>query len=349
MSNRVKRKRWSDFWQKRVTVEVPKGLSTFHIRSFPVLEIASGGSLVQLKGVSVRHDESSLEVSPRGEIRDFSRASRRRLQRLLAQVDKNRAGLPTFLTLTYPGEYSGDWKRWKRDLKAFIEALIRKYPSVYGVWRLEFQKRGAPHYHFLLWDGPVLQDVTECEKDDRIIWIHNPANQENQKMFKWFAKTWYRIVGSGDEKHLAAGTRVEAIQSWNGVIHYASKYLAKLGSGEFVPQGFAGRYWGCVQKRLIPIDVHSWRINEERTFIKIKRVIRKMLEKKVRYKIKIPLPNGISAFMANDASLKLLEWGLREQIDHDILSDRILNSSGVGRTYPPVARPTPRASGVCPF
>jgi len=91
---------------------------------------------------------------------------------------------------------------------------------------LEYQERGAPHYHIIL-------GLTYVPYD-------------------YIARIWYEIVGSGDEAHLAAGTRVEAIRSRNGVLYYASKYCAKVSGA---PLEETGRVWGVVGRRHLPVDV----------------------------------------------------------------------------------------------
>jgi len=58
-----------------------------------------------------------------------------------------------FVTLSYPRDYSKNWKDWKNDLKIWKEHLLRKYPKSQGFWKLELQKRGAPHYHMVLDTG----------------------------------------------------------------------------------------------------------------------------------------------------------------------------------------------------
>jgi len=58
--------------------------------------------------------------------------------------------------------------------------------------------------------------------------------------------SWYRFVGSGDEKHLAAGTRVERLRKQDGARRYAVKYAGKM-KQKHVPKDFrnVGRFWGC--------------------------------------------------------------------------------------------------------
>jgi len=124
-------------------------------------------------------------------------------------------------TLTYPGDFPLDGERCKRDLECLAKRYEREVsdPSFSFFWFFEFQERGAPHFHFF------------CTHELKM-----------ETLSRW----WYEIVGSGDERHLRAGTRIEYIRSGrHGTVAYASKYAAKR-QQKIVPANFAniGRFWG---------------------------------------------------------------------------------------------------------
>ena len=151
--------------------------------------------------------------------------------RKLASIDREAVGcLPTFGTLTYPGEWPSDPKRWKRDLDAFGKRLRRRHPEASVIWKLEPQKRGAPHFHLLIFNVPRLDKT-------------------------WLSAAWYAVVASNDVRHLRAGTRIESIRSWRGVMSYASKYTAKV--IDELPEGWeaVGRMWGVIGRDNLPISV----------------------------------------------------------------------------------------------
>lgn len=155
----------------------------------------------------------------RREITTFSKASRQRL----AFVASNTAiDFTAMLTLTYPREYPNDGREVKRNLKAFLVELGRKAQGLEYLWFLEFQKRGAPHIHLLV----------------RGVRVH-------RSMQLWCSVTWYRICGTGDARHLAAGTRLERIRKKDGARHYAVKYAFKM-KQKVVPERYrnVGRFWG---------------------------------------------------------------------------------------------------------
>lgn len=133
--------------------------------------------------------------------------------------------LPLFMTLTYPSEFPDCPETWKAHLEAFRTWMVRHHPGASAVWKLEPQKRMAPHFHLLVWGVDFI-----------------PADV--------LAAVWYRIVGSGDPRHLLAGTEVRRVYSPNGVKAYAAKaYMGK----EFDGFKGVGRFWGVMNKRCLPM------------------------------------------------------------------------------------------------
>lgn len=160
----------------------------------------------------------------RGGIREISHKSRIRLAFVAAntQVD-----FVTFTTLTYPAEFPTEYKRIKRDLECFLDWQRRDQACPRYLWWFEFQRRGAPHYHIVT-DRP----------------IHNTRRVYKEMRFR-VAAAWYRIVGSHDAKHLAAGTSVERVRKRDGGHRYALKYAMKMRQ-RHVPDGWegVGRWFG---------------------------------------------------------------------------------------------------------
>jgi hypothetical protein len=142
----------------------------------------------------------------------LSRASKRRMMHTF----RNSENLPVMLTLTYPGEFPRDGRLVKRHWANMRTWLVRNNRK--GGWFLEFQKRGAPHFHVFL-DGEVDYEL--------------------------IARRWYEVVGSKDLRHLLAGTRIEMLREGHAAAAYASKYAAKVEQKE-PPEGFdnVGRFWG---------------------------------------------------------------------------------------------------------
>jgi hypothetical protein len=119
-----------------------------------------------------------------------------------------------------------DQETFKRHLKIFSQRFLRSFPSAGFHWKLEFQARGAAHFHPIFWnlsgdDGGLLREFRG-----------------------WLAQNWSEVVHSGDEKHLLAGTSADPIKSQFGIIRYVSGYVSK--SDQTKPGCKVGRYWGLV-------------------------------------------------------------------------------------------------------
>lgn len=139
--------------------------------------------------------------------------------------------------------------------------MKRRFPEFCGTWDLEPQKRGAPHFAGFLWG---------CE------WL------ETYEGKKWFSRQWYEVVGSGDERHLKAGTRIDKEQMIETRIFYMAKYLTKAEKGG-VKQEFeypVGRYWGVFGRKRIAITQEDFTIDRN-LFFRLRRVMVGYLERRV--------------------------------------------------------------------
>lgn len=165
--------------------------------------------------------------SRRGSISYWSRRSRKRLIFLLRNTSDS---WKILITLTYPGEYPKDLKISQRHLNAFLQ-FLRRQGAKY-IWVKEFQERGAVHYHIFT---------------DKYI-------DKDQVAYRW-----YEIVGSGDVRHLQAGTRVEYIKCQGLVYKYISDYIAKADQ-KAVPDDVynVGRFWGCSRGLLLYVVIDSY-------------------------------------------------------------------------------------------
>lgn len=231
-----------NFNKKSINQPVP--LSKAHIRP-PVcqyktddrykgsqIEYYEGASLIRT--TKVMNSGQQVGGGRRGSINGFSRQSRARMLELIASILRS-AALPLFLTLTYPSKFP-TVARSKRDLKIFIQRFIRRFPNAGGIWKLEPQERGAPHFHFLVWGVNLVEALG------------------------WVCKNWYEIAGDGDKNHLLfhmgvlKGSQpcVSQVRSWRGVWSYAAKYLGKTFEVAEWGNTWTGRFWGTFNRENIP-------------------------------------------------------------------------------------------------
>src|SRR5215211_3977503 len=119
-------------------------------------------------------------------VRGFSKASRTNLLRRLTSINRGAfkvfKGRMIFVTLTYPGEYPQDPVDCKRHLKALRKRLQREYGSFAAFCRLGIQRRGAWHFHLLLFVGPSLGPIGELRR--------------------FISSSWYEVTGKVSEGHL---------------------------------------------------------------------------------------------------------------------------------------------------
>lgn len=187
------------------------------------------GNLILAEGISPV--KGNPEPSVRGEVKGFSSASRKRMIQQCAKMGK---AIPIFLTLTYGKNYPSDPAAWKKHLDNWGKRLIRHNSNLSAIWRLEPQKRGAPHYHLLIY-----------QKDGKKPFIAK----------EWIAQSWHEVLGDySDDDHLKAGTRIESLRSSRGAAFYAAKYCAKLPDDDDFPEEWAraGRLWGSFNKKSLP-------------------------------------------------------------------------------------------------
>lgn len=209
------------------------GLSKCHISPHAWVEWAPEGSFIAVARVGYGAPPSK-DRPTRGRVQGFSARSRSRMLKQLAKLNRDAIRGALMVTLTYPGVYAADERRWKRDLDVWTKRLVRRCPQASYVWKLEFQARGAPHYHLLLFG------------------VHFLAKD-------WLSESWYEVVGSHDARHRVAGTQVARLRSANEALAYAAKYISKRDSIE--DDGYWGRYWGVYGRERLPIIVYFKRVS----------------------------------------------------------------------------------------
>jgi hypothetical protein len=167
-------------------------------------------------------DELAAQVLIEGEFRDrppsrreithWSRKSRANMVAALCEIDFREmlAGhgpheVPAMVTLTYPGDWLTVAPRGsvvKEHLEEFRARFERAWlRRLQAIWKLEFQYRGAPHFH-LLFVPP--HGVAESRSD---------AVGAGLPFRDWLSVVWADIVNHPDPveyvNHLKAGTGVD--------------------------------------------------------------------------------------------------------------------------------------------
>lgn len=205
-------------------------------------------SSVNPSGVEITAQGTLLTVTPfrqlslfeksgntRGVVDRFSHKSRKRLLEMLCRLKspgKNGYRSNTsFVTLTTKKIYHP--ADFKPLLFTWLKRLKRKSGRMSGIWRIEYQKRGATHAHIILYNAPYV-------------------NKE------WIQESWGEVISQ-----TRPFTRIERVKNHKQIMSYASKYIAKYDggfinlpyltadreTGEIRP---VGRQWGVYNRGALP-------------------------------------------------------------------------------------------------
>ena len=165
-------------------------------------------------------------------------------------------------------------------MKALRKRLQRKFGTFAAFWRLGIQKRGAWHFHLLLFVGPSIGPVGELRR--------------------FISSSWYEVTGKVSEGHLHAGTRVVAVKRWKEATSYVERYLAKV---EEFPEGLqTGRIWGVWNENLLPVRWETVEVSLKDAF-RIRRIYRKLAKRKGSGSLR-----RITVFVRYENVLRLLEF-----------------------------------------
>jgi hypothetical protein len=232
-------------------------------------------------------------------ITEWSRKSRAAMCRTFAELDYTPlvdcGRVPAMVTLTYPGDWecvAPDGASVKRHMMLWRKRFQREWgePARY-IWKLEFQRRGAPHIH---------------------LWMAPPHTEgRSGRMFRdWLSQVWADIVAHPDPeqraRHLLAGAAVDIL---NGLRACDPKRLAiyftkhsspnSLGDKEYqhiVPDAWRkpghgpGRFWGVhgLQRATAVVEI------AQHAYLTARRIIRRWSRSQAVYgDITRPFPTKV--------------------------------------------------------
>jgi hypothetical protein len=220
---------------------------------------------------TVPAQESGADVrSRRSAISAFSSASQRNLLKKMNSVDwtplfSNVERRPAMVTLTLPGDWlsiAPTGEVFKKLLKAFRSRYERAWGEpLRGVWKLEFQRRGAPHIHIFMTPPLSLSQ-------SRLLTMRGLVFQQ------WLSATWTDVISPPDDeerrKHLLAGTGIDFAKGLHAsnpqritayfLKHSLNKSAAKAYQNSPPPEWEAvgsgpGRFWGIWNLVDVSVDI----------------------------------------------------------------------------------------------
>lgn len=214
-------------------------------------------------------DGSEVVGRSRGEIVTWSTRSRTNMVKTLLSLDLSHlvAGesLPVMVTLTLPGDWekvTPDAKTAARKFDNFRRAWAHKWGAPAWIWKREFQRRGAPHWH---------------------LWLQ-PPTADYRAFVTWLSLAWTDALEIEDDEErrrsYLVGTNVSQAEGMKArdpkrlAIYFLKESLGGEGKAyqNRSPQSWAGesvgRFWGFagLEKSLVQIDLEPadaltvWRI-----------------------------------------------------------------------------------------
>jgi hypothetical protein len=202
--------------------------------------------------------------SRRGVVRELSEAARDRLADRAWSLSAEGYVAQVMITLTAPtnwqsvyvadenGEMVQGGRVFKRHLDIFRKRLNRFLTKnrIYhwaALWFLEFQSRGAPHVHLIIFDCVMTRETIKYAR-------------------VWIGRAWSKIVSNPSAfeaaKHARSGTQVARMKT--GHFGYAVKYATKTEQKD-VPEEFraVGRFWGVWNYKAVPPVILDFKLNVE--------------------------------------------------------------------------------------
>ena len=200
----------------------------------------------------------------RGRVLGWSRASRRRFLMKLCRVEWSLMGdLAVMVTLTYPREFTGTPREWKRQLAHFALRWERRWGAEpRGVWKMEWQRprkkgrmagQAGPHFHLVL---------------------IQPPNVPLPLLEAWVRVTWNSLVAPGDLAALEHGTDVRRADVRTAPV-YLGREIGKRAQTVLPPEHIAagaGRWtgWWNVEEAVGEQEVRHGE------FVVLRRVLRRL-------------------------------------------------------------------------
>jgi hypothetical protein len=204
---------------------------------------------------------------PTREITHWSRKSRANMHKAFRELDMSRIMVPhrppALVTLTYPGPWevvAPTGKAAKEHLRTFRRLYLYAWgESCTGFWKMEFQGRGAPHFHILM-----------CPPQGKA----KRGTGSGLTFTRWLSLVWAKVVDHPDpvhyRRHINAGTGVDFAEGLRARDpQRAATYFAKHGDyagKEYQhvvpdlwrsPGAGPGRFWGYWTMERVPqaVDV----------------------------------------------------------------------------------------------
>jgi hypothetical protein len=190
-----------------------------------------------------------------------------RMTKRLATLDwtpfSSLAWAPAAVTLTYPDrwlELAPDGRTSKKHVRRFEKRFYRAWGfEPIWVWKMEFQRRGAPHFHLLMVTPKPGMRAGDWRRNSQV--RIRAAVGDDMLFRQWVGVVWADVVGEPNpeerQKHINAGTRVDfkegarCVDPRRAAVYFtkhasfADKWYQNVVPEEWQGPGDGpGRFWG---------------------------------------------------------------------------------------------------------
>ena len=214
--------------------------------------------------------------SGRKGIAKFSMKSRKRFYEFLQSIywDKYDQNRIFEITLTYHVKFPLDGKEVKKHIHSLRKNIMDKYPDTILIWKLEFQRRGAPHFHLIM-IAPCdieLGDYQYWNEDNQITYYDRETKTHHETGiagFRAYIQTRWNTITAESIEHFNSSIEVDHVRNPKGMPLYLAKYIAKEQKAHseyqhIVPEQYkdVGRFWGCYNREGLHIMKKKFLITE---------------------------------------------------------------------------------------
>lgn len=158
------------------------------------------------------------------DIKTFSVKSRKRFFEFFASLNYSKYGIPVFVSATYHFDDPDTQKSLKNFLKKFYENLKNCLPPFHLIWKLEYQKRNVPHFHFGFFP------------------LSTAENFSDEKFKLMISSHWFNLKKCHCKKCAFYSIDVRQMKDYKHAMIYISKEFCKL--QDRYQNHDLGRVWG---------------------------------------------------------------------------------------------------------
>lgn len=178
------------------------------------------------------------------DIKDFSSKSRQRLFQKFNKINYSKYGIPIFLSLTWHYDDPQNKKSLKTFLRNFLKRLIRLLPPFQYIWKFEYQERGTPHFHIIIFPESKTYNFSE------------------EKIKSEITRHWLELKQCKCDDCKRYAVKIVRCETLKMSLSYIAKEIAKV-SHDYLEHDL-GRIWGSsnnldmTRKDLIEINLNDY-------------------------------------------------------------------------------------------